>query len=88
MFFTLKLSSLSFISLKKSEIIVIRISNDPKIHHYLESRPCSECIKMLKKLRIKNVYYSNFNGEIIKESVKIMKPTHITHGNCYLLDKK
>ena len=42
--------------LKKSDIVVIRKSNDSKIEHYLESRPCSECINVLKKLGIRNVY--------------------------------
>jgi deoxycytidylate deaminase len=82
------LNEYSVKKLKKSEIVVIRISNDPNINHYLESRPCSECIKMLKRLNIKNVYYSNSDGKIVKECVKCMEATYVTHGNYNLLGKK
>mgnify|MGYP005654162019 CR=1 FL=1 len=73
--------------LKNSEIFVIRKSNDINYNGYLESRPCSECIKTFKKLEIKTVYYSDCNGNIIKENVKNMKINYITHGNQNLLGK-
>ena len=39
-------------NLQNAEIIVIRKSNSDLINHYLESRPCNECVKMMKKIGI------------------------------------
>jgi hypothetical protein len=74
--------------LKKSDIVVIRKSKNENINQFLESRPCSECISVLKKVGVRNVYYSNVHGNIIKECVPCMEPKYITHGNQYLSNKK
>lgn len=68
-------------SLRNAEMIVIRKPNSDVIDHYLESRPCNECVKMMKKLGIKKVHYSNEKGEIITEKVKDMALKHNTPGN-------
>jgi deoxycytidylate deaminase len=46
------------------------------------SRPCSRCIKLLKKNKIKNVYYSTDSKEILKEKVKDMdeESAHVSSG--------
>jgi hypothetical protein len=50
-------------------LLVIRLSKQNKLQ---SSKPCSNCIKILKTLpekkgyKIKNIYYSDENGEIIK----------------------
>ena len=68
-------------SLQNAEIIVVRKPNSPNIDHYLESRPCNECVKMMKKLGIKKVHYSNEHGKMITEKVKDMEFKHNTPGN-------
>ena len=68
-------------SLRNAELIVIRKPNSTTIDHYLESRPCNECVKMMQKLGIKKVHYSNEKGEIITEKVKNMDLKHNTPGN-------
>jgi deoxycytidylate deaminase len=68
-------------SLQNAEIIVVRKPNSPHIDHYLESRPCNECVKMMKKLGIKKVHYSNEDGKMITEKVKVMDYKHNTPGN-------
>ena len=53
-------------------ILVIRLSGKNKLQ---SSKPCINCINMMKTLPIKlgykiqNIYYSNENGEIIKTSL-------------------
>ena len=53
-------------------ILVIRLSGKNKLQ---SSKPCINCINMMKILPIKlgykiqNIYYSNENGEIIKTSL-------------------
>jgi len=68
-------------NLQNAEIIVIRKSNSDLINHYLESRPCNECVKMMKKIGIKKIHYSNENGKMITEKVKDMEYKHNTPGN-------
>jgi cytidine deaminase len=54
-------------------ILVIRVSKSNKLQN---SKPCANCIQVMKNLPekkgyiIKNVYYSNNNGEIVKSSLK------------------
>lgn len=53
-------------------ILVIRLSGKNKLQ---SSKPCINCINMMKTLpvklgyKIQNIYYSNENGEIIKTSL-------------------
>lgn len=67
--------------LRNAEMVVVRKPNSENINHYLESRPCNECIKLLKQLGIKKVHYSDEKGEIITEKVKDMEFRHDTPGN-------
>ena len=59
--------------LQNINMLVIRINKNNKI---LNSKPCANCIKNIKILpekkgyKIKNIYYSNDNGEIIKTNIK------------------
>ena len=59
--------------LKIINMLVIRISKTNKISN---SKPCTICINNIKTLpekkgyRIKNIYYSNEYGEIIKSNIK------------------
>jgi cytidine deaminase len=54
-------------------ILVIRISGKNKLQ---SSKPCAHCIETMKSLppnlgyNIKNVFYSNENGDIVKSSLK------------------
>lgn len=67
----------AFIKLRKImsqiTIIVIRIGNDGKL---CNSRPCVECIDILKMMDIKCVRYSDNMGNIIEERVKYMMSDH------------
>jgi hypothetical protein len=56
-------------------LIVIKSSVTNKLG---SSRPCNMCLHAMKILHIKYVYYSNVNGEIIKEKIKYMKSNHIS----------
>jgi deoxycytidylate deaminase len=51
-------------------------------HELANSRPCKRCIKIMKKNRIKNVYYSTNKGDIVKEKVESMdiKSAHVSSG--------
>src|SRR5579863_1839749 len=48
----------------KKYLIVIRIN---KAGNFINSKPCSKCIKVLKGTDISRVYYTNSNGQIICE---------------------
>jgi hypothetical protein len=59
--------------LKSINLLVIRLSIKNKIQ---SSKPCNNCIEMMKTLpikkgyKIKNIYYSDENGDIIKTSLE------------------
>ena len=40
------------------------------------SKPCSECIKTMKSLNIRRVYYSDNDGSIVYEKVSNMVSSH------------
>ena len=54
---------------KKCDLIVIRINKEKKL---CNSRPCYNCLNMMKAVNIKRVYYSDNSENIICESVKDM----------------
>ena len=69
----------AFIKLRKImsqiTIIVIRVDNNGKLSN---SRPCIECIDILKMMNIKYVCYSDDTGNIIEEKVKYMESNHFS----------
>lgn len=58
-------------------LLVIRVNNEGKL---VNSRPCNDCIKILKRYPIKKIYYSNDNGEIIVEKLMDMELLHDSTG--------
>ena len=44
------------------------------------SKPCGECLKVLKVLCVNGVYYSTDSGEIYFEKVKIMNSEHLSQS--------
>jgi len=58
--------------LQNVKLLVIRISKKNKLQ---SSKPCANCIKTMKSLpekkgyKIKNIYYSNENGVIVKSNL-------------------
>lgn len=64
------------------DIFVIRLSKSGTLG---ESRPCYHCLEMMEKsgLNIKYIYYSNYEGQIIREKFNFMKnnpSTYISSG--------
>ena len=61
-------------NLKPVNLLVIRFSKKNKLQN---SKPCANCIQTMKKLpekkgyKIKDIYYSNDNEDIIKSNFKI-----------------
>lgn len=66
---------------KKFNLLVIRLSTQNKL---LNSKPCSECCRVLKESGIINkIYYSNEHGYITTERINNFESEHKT-----LLQKK
>lgn len=61
---------------KKLDLWVIRVSKN-KI---LNSKPCHDCVHCIKKFNIRNVYYSNGNGYIIKCKASSLSNKHLSKG--------
>ena len=59
--------------MKKNDLIVIRINKQGDL---VSSRPCYNCLEMMKAVNIKKVYYSDNDGNIICENVKDMISIH------------
>ena len=61
----------------KNDLIVIRVGKDNTL---CNSRPCFNCLSMMKTLNIRRVYYVNNNNDIIYEYVKNMISIHISNS--------
>jgi hypothetical protein len=59
--------------LSSCSIMVIRKNTNDKL---VFSKPCASCIHILKRLCIRNVYYSDRNGNMICERVRDMVSNH------------
>ena len=64
----------------RSCLIVIRIDNN---NNLCDSKPCEECINIIKTHGIKKVYYST-NGGIIIEKVSLMSSDHLSYAQKHL----
>ncbi len=62
--------------LQSINLLVIRLSKSNKLQ---SSKPCGNCIEIMKTLpekkgyKIKHIYYSNDNGEIVKSNLKTLE---------------
>ena len=63
------LSKLPPETVKGASIIVIRINNNAAGKISM-GKPCEHCQKMIEELGIKNVYYSDYSGEIRKMRIR------------------
>ena len=50
-------------SLEKASILVIRINRSNNLSMAF---PCQKCLNLIKHVGIKVIYYSNYDGEIVK----------------------
>ena len=62
---------------KKIQIIVIRWNG----HRFVNSKPCINCINFMKFVGIKEIYYSNNNGDIVSEKIKNITTSHKSSFN-------
>ncbi len=72
---------------KKGDLLVIRINNNGNL---CNSRPCINCLKMMKDVKIKKVYYTNNDGELVVEQVKDMISvctTSVSHEHHFIKTK-
>jgi len=74
---------------KKLEIVVIRVNKNGELFN---SNPCNTCLYYMKLYCIKSVYYSDENGDIIKEKINQIEVEHHSIGHRkylkYLENKK
>ena len=73
-------------NLETIDLLVIRMSKHNKL---LNSKPCANCIENMKHLpkkkgyNLKNIYYSNENGDIIKTSLRILEKEDLHYSRFY-----
>lgn len=86
-----KLKILKTNKFKKINLLVIKVSNTGKIGN---SKPCIKCIEKMNNLPIskgyciKNIYYSNENGNIIKNKIKNLIDDDNKHLSRYYKNRK
>lgn len=62
----------------KYHVLVIRIDRNGNLKN---SKPCSECIQFMKTFGgIRNVYYTDSNGDLICEKLTDMYTSHNSKG--------
>jgi cytidine deaminase len=73
-------------NLEKVDMLVIRFSRNNKLQ---ESKPCANCIQHIKQLpykkgyKIKNIYYSNNNGDIVKTTLSKLENEELHYSKFY-----
>jgi hypothetical protein len=73
-------------NLKPVNLLVIRFSKKNKLQN---SKPCANCIQTMKKLpekkgyKIRDIYYSNDNEDIIKSNFKILEKEELHYSRYY-----
>lgn len=67
-------------------MIVVRVSKADN-QTFMNSRPCENCIDLIKKVGIKNVIYSTENNNLIKQSIEEIEQTntHYSFGYKYMI---
>ncbi len=60
--------------LTKVTIIVIRQSNGK----FVMSKPCQHCIKVMKSLGIKKIYYSGDSNNLVYEKIRYIYTDHMS----------
>ena len=60
---------------KKLDLIVVRFNNECKL---CNSRPCYNCVQMMKAVNIRRVYYIDNNNNLIFEYVRDMVSIHLS----------
>ena len=60
---------------KKLEMFVIRVN---QMGDLVNSKPCNTCIYYMQLYGIKSVYYSNEDGEIVKEKLNDITADHLS----------
>ena len=72
--------------LQNVNLLVIRLSKNNKLQN---SKPCANCIEKMKTLpekkgyRIKNIYYSTDNGEIVKSSIRNLENEELHYSKFF-----
>lgn len=72
--------------LEPINLLVIRFSKNNKLQN---SKPCAVCIQTMKTLpqkkgyKIRNIYYSNDNGEIVKSNFKTLENDDLHYSRFY-----
>jgi cytidine deaminase len=76
--------------LQNVNILVIRLSKKNKIQH---SKPCANCIENMRILpekkgyRIKHIYYSNYEGVIVKSSLHQLENEELHYSRFFRKNK-
>jgi hypothetical protein len=68
-----KITSKSKYKHKNFDLMVLRLNN---LNELRDSKPCLLCLQYLSKIKrvnIKNIYYSDINGDIIKSNINELK---------------
>lgn len=61
------LIGINWSEIKNFSLLVIRIGKSGK---FCMAKPCQKCTQLIKYIELKDVYYSNRDGEIVKIKVK------------------
>jgi hypothetical protein len=73
---------------KFSKIDLVVIKRSGSSEKLGSSRPCCNCLKILKILHLNNVYYSNALGTMEYEKIRDMESTHISQSAMFMKENR
>jgi hypothetical protein len=65
-------------------ILIIRYNSNGEL---MSSKPCRDCIELLRTIGIQRIYYSTDQHQIVFERLDTISSKHISWGYRYLLEK-
>ena len=73
---------------KFSKIDLIVIKRSGSSENLGSSRPCRDCLKVLKILHLNIVYYSTALGDIVHEKIRDMTSTHVAQSALFMRENR
>jgi hypothetical protein len=73
---------------KFSKIDLVVIKRSGSSEKLGSSKPCCDCLKVLKILHINTIYYSTALGDIEHEKIRDMESTHLAQSSLFMKENR
>ena len=72
--------------LGKINLYIVRISNTT--NDMVNSAPCCQCVKVMRRFNIKTITYSEDDNKLVKTNLKNYKKVHVSSGTRAIIENR